>query len=115
MSATLVGRGPVLATARAALEEALAGAGQLLLISGEPGIGKSGLASQLAADSAARGARVLSGACWDGGGRGGRRPGAERVLLGRRSPGVLAVAVVAAVGRRTRAGLIGRVDAKTRL
>src|SRR4051794_34223920 len=67
MSATLVGRGPVLATARAALEESLAGAGQLLLISGEPGIGKSALLSQLAADGAARGARVLSGSCWDGG------------------------------------------------
>src|SRR5689334_22309734 len=67
MSATLVGRGPVLATARAALEESLAGAGQLLLISGEPGIGKSALLGQLAADAAARGARVLHGTCWDGG------------------------------------------------
>jgi hypothetical protein len=57
----------VVPRARAALEESLAGAGQLLLISGEPGIGKSAVLSQLTADAAARGARVLRGACWDGG------------------------------------------------
>ncbi|NYJ07999.1 ATP-binding protein [Petropleomorpha daqingensis] len=66
MPATLVGRGPVLAAARAALEESLAGAGQLLLVSGEPGIGKSALLAVLSSEAAARGARVLHGSCWDG-------------------------------------------------
>lgn len=68
MTGALVGRGPVLATARAALDEAMAGAGQLLLISGEPGIGKSALLAALAEEAATRGARVLRGNCWDGGG-----------------------------------------------
>src|SRR4051794_22593198 len=67
MSASLVGRGPVLATARAALDECLAGSGQLLLISGEPGIGKSAVLTELAGEAAARGARVLRGSCWEGG------------------------------------------------
>jgi hypothetical protein len=58
----------VLATAHAALDEAMAGAGQLLLISGEPGIGKSALLTELADTAATRDARVLRGNCWDGGG-----------------------------------------------
>jgi tetratricopeptide (TPR) repeat protein len=68
MSGVLVGRGPVLATALAALEEAMKGAGQLLAVSGEPGIGKSAVLTELAGQAARRGARVLRGACWDGGG-----------------------------------------------
>ena len=67
MAASLVGRGPVLATARAALDECLAGAGQLLLISGEPGIGKTAVMAELADEGTDRGARVLWGTCWDGG------------------------------------------------
>jgi hypothetical protein len=68
MARALVGREPVLATADAALDEAMAGAGQFLLISGEPGIGKSALLAELATAATARGARVLRGGCWDGGG-----------------------------------------------
>jgi tetratricopeptide (TPR) repeat protein len=67
MAASLVGREPVLATARAALDECLAGTGQLLLISGEPGIGKTAVMAELAGEAATRGARVLRGSCWDGG------------------------------------------------
>ena len=67
MPASLVGRGPALATARAALDECLAGTGQLLLISGEPGIGKTAVVTALAGEAAARGAGVLRATCWDGG------------------------------------------------
>jgi hypothetical protein len=61
----LVGRDAALDTARVALTDAFAGAGQLLLVSGEPGIGKTALMAELAAEAAARGARVLRGVCTD--------------------------------------------------
>jgi tetratricopeptide (TPR) repeat protein len=67
MAVALVGREAVLATVRAALGESMAGSGQLLVISGEPGIGKSALMAELTAEATSRGARVLRGACWDGG------------------------------------------------
>ena len=51
-----------------ALDDALAGRGRLVLIAGEPGIGKSRLADELVRDAEARGARVLIGRCWEAGG-----------------------------------------------
>ncbi len=64
----LVGREAALGMAGAALDDALAGVGQLLLITGEPGIGKSALLAEIARQATARGARVLRGVCWDGAG-----------------------------------------------
>ncbi|GAA3085897.1 hypothetical protein GCM10010464_57360 [Pseudonocardia yunnanensis] len=63
---SLVGREGALATAEAALVEAIGGSGQLLLVSGEPGIGKSALLAEVARRATARGARVLRSVCWDG-------------------------------------------------
>jgi predicted ATPase len=40
----------------------------VFLISGEPGIGKTRLADELAAEAASRGMRVVWGRCWEGGG-----------------------------------------------
>ena len=64
----LVGREAVLGVAEAALAEMLSGAGQLLLVTGEPGIGKSALLAEVARRGAHRGARVLRGVCWRGDG-----------------------------------------------
>ena len=50
---------------RAALEESIAGRGGCFLISGEPGIGKTRLADELAGDAASRGMRVVWGRCWE--------------------------------------------------
>ena len=58
-----VGRQREMATLRASLEEALAGRGGLVMLAGEPGIGKTRTAQQLAVQAAERGAQVLWGRC----------------------------------------------------
>ena len=63
-----VGRARELAELRAGVDEAFAGRGRLFLLSGEPGIGKSRLAEELAQIGRARGATVLLGRCWEAGG-----------------------------------------------
>jgi transcriptional regulator with AAA-type ATPase domain len=60
-----IGRDAELAVLDGALEAALAGIGQLVLIGGEPGIGKSRLAEELAHHARARGALVCVGRCWE--------------------------------------------------
>ena len=51
-----------------ALDDALAGHGRLLVIGGEPGIGKSRLAEELATAATESRAEVLWGRCWEAGG-----------------------------------------------
>ena len=63
-----VGRERELAELEAALADAFAGHGRLVLLAGEPGIGKSRLAEELAARAVRRGAEVLVGRCWEAGG-----------------------------------------------
>ena len=64
----LYGRADTLGRARARLERAAHGAGRLLLFTGEPGIGKSRLAEQVATDALERGWAVAWGRCWEAGG-----------------------------------------------
>ena len=61
-----VGREAERAEIRAALERAAAGQGSLLLLVGEPGIGKSRLADEASDDARARGFEVVWGRCWEG-------------------------------------------------
>src|SRR4051794_8711759 len=63
-----VGREHELATLTRALDDALAGDGRLVLIAGEPGIGKSRLAEEVGRHARRRGARVYVGRCWEAGG-----------------------------------------------
>jgi tetratricopeptide (TPR) repeat protein len=63
-----VGRSRVLVALRAAVDTALRGVPQLVLLAGEPGIGKTALASQVTAHAAACGARVAWGSGWHGDG-----------------------------------------------
>jgi len=65
---TFVGREHELSTLMGALDEALAGDGRLVLIAGEPGIGKSRLAEEVGRQARRRGARVYVGRCWEAGG-----------------------------------------------
>ncbi len=63
-----VGRERELTELLEALEDALASRGRLVLLAGEPGIGKSRLADELMGQARARGARVVVGRCWEAGG-----------------------------------------------
>jgi AAA ATPase domain len=66
-----VGRERELSELRDGLADATSGQGRrggVFLISGEPGIGKTRLADELAAEAASRGMQVVRGRCWEGGG-----------------------------------------------
>ncbi|HEX5058621.1 MAG TPA: ATP-binding protein, partial [Kofleriaceae bacterium] len=66
MSASaLHGRDAALAVLRGALDAALGGRGGLVVVSGEAGIGKSALATELARESEQRGALVTWGRAWE--------------------------------------------------
>jgi eukaryotic-like serine/threonine-protein kinase len=60
-----MGREPELAHLRRLLDRAVVGRGGLALIAGEPGIGKTRLAQEAAAEAASRGMRPLTGHCVD--------------------------------------------------
>jgi hypothetical protein len=64
----LLGRDRELAELHAALGGAETGRGALVLLVGEPGIGKTRLANEFAAGAGARGARVTWGRAWEAGG-----------------------------------------------
>ena len=66
--ASFVGRQAESTVLSEALDDALAGHGRIVLLGGEPGIGKSRLAEELASQARARGADVLVGRCWEAGG-----------------------------------------------
>lgn len=61
-----VGRDDAMRTLRAALTDAEAGRSRLVLLAGEPGIGKTRTAAEIAATARADGALVLTGRCHEG-------------------------------------------------
>ena len=63
-----VGRASELELLRVALADAFSGRGRVVLLAGEPGIGKSRLVDELNAHAVARGALVSVGRCWEAGG-----------------------------------------------
>jgi len=60
-----VGRKEELGQLKSALEKTLSGQGSLVLIAGEPGIGKTRLAEEFAVYASLRGACVLTGQCFE--------------------------------------------------
>jgi DNA-binding SARP family transcriptional activator len=64
----LVGRDDELAVLEAGLEDALAGRGRLFVVVGPAGVGKTHLADEIASRAKARGAAILWGRGWGGGG-----------------------------------------------
>ncbi len=68
LGGVFVGRERELSELGAALEEAEGGRGSLVIVVGEPGIGKTRMADELAAQARERGFLVLWGRCWEAGG-----------------------------------------------
>jgi predicted ATPase len=65
---SFVGRAAELSKLAGAVDDALAGRGRLLLLVGEPGIGKTSLSDEAAASATARGVPVSWGRAWEAGG-----------------------------------------------
>ena len=65
VDSVFVGREAELVKLDAALEDALAGQGRLVLVAGEAGIGKTRIAEQLVARAQARAARAVWGRCFE--------------------------------------------------
>ncbi len=63
---TFVGRKREFEELSRGLDEALAGSGRMFLIAGEPGIGKTRLADELAQYGGIRGVQAIWGRCWEG-------------------------------------------------
>ena len=60
-----IGRQHELAVLAAALDDALSGRGQMVMLAGEPGIGKTRLAQELASRAESLGAQVMWGWCYE--------------------------------------------------
>ena len=61
----VVGRQREMAELRAALDDAMAGRGRMVMLAGEPGIGKTRTAQELASHAESLGAQVLWGWCYE--------------------------------------------------
>jgi predicted ATPase len=70
----LVGRQLVVDALRSAADAAIAGAGGVVLLAGEAGMGKTALATEAAAYAKAHGALTVWGTCWEGDGAPGYWP-----------------------------------------
>src|SRR5262249_62203888 len=64
----LVGRDGELGELLAGIDDVVSGSGRLFLLAGDPGIGKSRLADEVAARARDRGVKVAWGRCWEAGG-----------------------------------------------
>ena len=60
-----LGRKPEMSVLTGALDDALADRGQMVMLAGEPGIGKTRLAQELAAHAESLGAQVMWGWCYE--------------------------------------------------
>ena len=63
---SFVGRRDEMGQMKAALDGALSGRGSLVMLVGEPGIGKTRLAEEFGVYAGLRGAQVLTGHCYEG-------------------------------------------------
>ena len=85
----LLGRDRPLSILRGATDRLLGGHGGLVLVTGEPGIGKTALVAEAAEEARRRGVLVASGTCWDGEGAPGYWPWVQVVRgLERASPDI---------------------------
>ncbi|KKL09588.1 hypothetical protein LCGC14_2564360, partial [marine sediment metagenome] len=73
-----VGRRQEIDELKAALEDTLSGKGRLMMLVGEPGIGKTRLAQEFAVYASLRGAQVLTGRCYEARSRSPISPSSRR-------------------------------------
>lgn len=87
-SINFVGRQRELTELRSALEQSISGRGQLVMVFGDAGIGKTRMVQELAVGAEAQGVRVLWGRCYDGEGAPPYWPWVQALnaLLGRSDP-----------------------------
>src|ERR671918_2225084 len=95
-----VGRERELGTLTEGLEAVRAGSGRVFLLAGEPGVGKSRLADELAAMARQGGVRVLWGRCWEAGGAPAYWPWVQsiRALIRSRDPELVRKELAAGAG-----------------
>ncbi|MBE1585397.1 BTAD domain-containing putative transcriptional regulator [Nonomuraea angiospora] len=98
----LVGRTEELSVLRQAAESALAGGRALVAVEGEPGVGKTRLLEEIAAEAARRGALVVWGRCLEGDGTPSMWPWVQAV-------GAILDAMPAAAREKWVAGELGRL------
>ena len=84
----LVGRETELRDLLDALDEAASARGRLILVGGEPGIGKSSLADEVSRQARARGFQVLSGRAWEDAGAPPYWPWVQALRMYLRSTGI---------------------------
>jgi tetratricopeptide (TPR) repeat protein len=84
----LVGRETELRDLLDALDEAASGRGRLILVGGEPGIGKSRLADEVSRQARTRGFQVLSGRAWEDAGAPPYWPWVQALRMYLRSAGL---------------------------
>ncbi len=106
----LVGRGRELEQLDAAMTAALAGRGQLVVITGDPGIGKTALARAFVERAAERGVGWAWGTCWEGGGTPAYWPWVQIVRALLRGEDVAAVRAGLGTGAPWIAGLLPELE-----
>jgi class 3 adenylate cyclase/tetratricopeptide (TPR) repeat protein len=115
-SGVFVGRDEQVEKLRNGLDEALSGKGGILLLVGEPGIGKTRTAEELATYASMRGAQVLWGRCYEGDGAPAYWPWVQiirsyvhdrepKALLSQMGPGAADIAEVVSEVRECLPGL----------
>ena len=67
-SQILIGREPEMVLLTTALDAALSGSGQIVMLAGEPGVGKTRLVQELAIYAQTQNVQVLWGSCYEGDG-----------------------------------------------
>jgi hypothetical protein len=65
MARVFIGRHREMAELRSAWDDALSGRGRLVMLAGEPGIGKTRMAQELSSHAASLGAQIFWGWCYE--------------------------------------------------
>lgn len=95
---SFVGRAHELAVLRASLEDAVRGQGRLVLLAGEPGIGKTRTAEEICGEASVRGLQVLWGRCHEGAGAPAYWPWAQAIRASAQASGEAVLRVRIGVG-----------------